>query len=273
LEPVVRSFIEQELGRAFPPVCAVKTTAPIFRASLDGLAISPEDGRPTVLEIKTLGAKAFAAAKKGIVPSHYLNQLQHNMLVVDAEEAIFAACPSLPAPDEALPITYFTVKADHAWREDYLDRATAFWRSILDNNPPPMTKPGFTELRDPDAVAAAMAYAKAALAMKEATAAKEKAEAQLMAVLPADESKVVIADTLAVSRYTVKGRVNNNHPDLAKRIAEALKGVDLELYRGRPTEAKRITLLGLDDFGDEPSIDGENDKGTQGRKKKGGAAR
>lgn len=83
LEPVARAAYERHTGTTVTPLVAVSSVMPIVRASFDGY--NGFDAIP--VEIKCPGDTAHALALKGIVPPEYVDQLQMQMYVAEAEYA------------------------------------------------------------------------------------------------------------------------------------------------------------------------------------------
>jgi putative phage-type endonuclease len=80
LEPQIRAHCEK-IFEPFAPVCLQNHRYPWLIASLDGLNFDADLG----LEIKCPNKKFHTQALDGILPHHYVPQLQHT----------FATCPSL----------------------------------------------------------------------------------------------------------------------------------------------------------------------------------
>lgn len=81
LEGKARAMYELISMEDMPPAVAVHPKYEIMRASLDGLR---SDGKK-ILEIKCPGAESHEKAKQGIVPDHYMIQIQHQLAVTGAD--------------------------------------------------------------------------------------------------------------------------------------------------------------------------------------------
>lgn len=82
LEPLARVKYMELTGIRVRPVCVVHKEHEWLRASLDGLSYPP--GPFTVLEIKCPSNFTHETALSGSVPSHYIAQCQHELLVTGA---------------------------------------------------------------------------------------------------------------------------------------------------------------------------------------------
>lgn len=81
LEGKARALYELISMEDMPPALAVHPTFDFMRASLDGYR---SDGKK-ILEIKCPGAESHEKAKQGIVPDHYMIQIQHQLAVTGAD--------------------------------------------------------------------------------------------------------------------------------------------------------------------------------------------
>jgi putative phage-type endonuclease len=77
LEPIARSYAENEFHTLFIPQVHVNPLYNWMYASLDGISL---DGK-ILLEIKCTNKKNHELAKKGKIPEYYKPQLQHQMAV------------------------------------------------------------------------------------------------------------------------------------------------------------------------------------------------
>jgi putative phage-type endonuclease len=85
-EPEARQMFELATDIKMSPVCAMSSEYNFIRASLDGM----NDEKNLVLEIKCPSALGIhMKTMKGIVPSYYYPQLQHQLFVTKAKLACF----------------------------------------------------------------------------------------------------------------------------------------------------------------------------------------
>jgi len=76
LEPEARALYEKNTNKSMRPICIQSNDQSWLIASLDGIS----NDYKTLVEIKC-GESAYRQATRGIVPSYYLGQLQHQLMV------------------------------------------------------------------------------------------------------------------------------------------------------------------------------------------------
>src|SRR5277367_4327685 len=85
LEPVIRERFINKYGLNMTPIVLESSEYDFLGASLDGLS----DCGKYVLEIKTGGHNLYKMAQDGVVPQYYLDQIQHQLLVTEAEKCFY----------------------------------------------------------------------------------------------------------------------------------------------------------------------------------------
>jgi len=85
-EPIIREYVESILGETLEPMVGCMDTDERFRASFDGVSM---DGK-TILECKYSTNTYDKVEKKGVPPKHYYLQIQHQLMVSEAERCVFA---------------------------------------------------------------------------------------------------------------------------------------------------------------------------------------
>src|ERR1019366_8351611 len=167
----------------------------------------------------------WQAVEVGDVPGHYSAQLQHQLMVSGAMLAhlwVFDGARGLLRTIERDESAMATIRS--AW-----DGFSGF----LETDSPPPLLPADTVLRDDAAwAAAARAYARAKQATLVADEGLERAREALVAL--AGHAREEGAG-VAVTRYWRCGSVDY------KRVVE-LRGVDLEVYRGKGREEVRVSI-------------------------------
>jgi putative phage-type endonuclease len=83
-EPARQKFIEKT-GIKVTPKIKVHPKHNWMMASLDGMS---DDGK-TIVEIKCAGRKDHSLAEEGIIPEHYVPQIQHQMEVCGVDKAFY----------------------------------------------------------------------------------------------------------------------------------------------------------------------------------------
>lgn len=154
LEPHARAAYEARQRCSAPPACVEHSDYPWARVSLDGLCSDHAVVNPRrwELELKCPNWETHAAALEGIVPDHFLVQIQWQLLVCGLDACDYAsfnpgqrftpagfsmtgdewmdANPKTrpPMPPEWLAVV--PVAADPARQAEILEAAAAFWFEI-----------------------------------------------------------------------------------------------------------------------------------------------
>lgn len=131
LEGKARAMYELISMEDMPPRLAVHPKFDFLRASLDGL--SP-DGKK-ILEIKCPGAESHEKAKAGIVPDHYMIQIQHQLAVTGADSCDYF---SYSYKDGSYALV--EVLPDLEMQGKIVFMTQEFWlNNVLKDVPPPLT--------------------------------------------------------------------------------------------------------------------------------------
>ncbi len=222
LEPEARSAYELETGHVMQPLVMQDGN---YSASLDGITLQGD----LIVEIKVpmrgANSSLWQAVEVGDVPGHYGAQLQHQLMVSGATLAHLWVC------DGARGLLR-VIERDESTMVTIRDAWDGFSRFLATDTPPPLL-PADTVLRDDAAWAeAARAYANAKRAALVADEALEGARQALVALAghPREEGAGV-----AVTRFWKAGSVDY------KKVVE-LRGVDLEVYRGKGREEVRVSV-------------------------------
>jgi putative phage-type endonuclease len=222
LEPEARSAYELETGHVMQPLVMQDGD---YSASLDGITLQGD----LIVEIKVpmrgASSSLWQAVEASGVPGHYGAQIQHQLMVSGATAAhlwVFDGARGLLR----------TIERDESAMATIRDAWDGFSRFLATDSPPPLL-PADTVLRE-DAVwsEAARTYARAKQAALAAEEALERAREALvaLAVHPREEGAGV-----AVTRYWKAGSVDY------KKVVE-LRGIDLEVYRGKGREEVRVSI-------------------------------
>jgi putative phage-type endonuclease len=222
MEPVARAAYEAQTGNIMQPL--VMQDGP-YSASLDGLDL---DGQ-LLVEIKCpykgQDSALWKEAAIGQVPEHYRLQVQHQLMVSGAAMAhfwVFDGQQGLLIP----------VERDQA----AMDRIRQGWdafQTYLDTDTPPPLTDADTVIREDGA------WSAAARAFSEAKAAADSADAVLalareVLVGLARHPKETGAG-ITVTRFWKTGNV-------VYKDIPALKGVDLNKFRGKAREEVRVSV-------------------------------
>ncbi len=163
LEPVALAMLNEKLGIEFKPCVVESTEHHHLGASLDGgyfpaegtLYISPSNDDlddlidvlctgsklPSyIAEIKCGGEKSHSMTKHGVIPDHYLLQIQCQLLVTGADLCFFA---NYFDGD----IAVVEVRPDEAMQAEIIEATREFWQRVQDLDPP---EPKYVEREDQD---------------------------------------------------------------------------------------------------------------------------
>jgi putative phage-type endonuclease len=126
LEPLARKRFEAKMGILFPPLSAEHDQHPFIRASFDGYC----ETLNAILEIKCPGKADHSKALAGGVPSKYVPQIQHQLLVSGALKCYYFSFDGMDS--EAL----IEVKPDPAYINDLKNKLIHFWNLVELQLPP-----------------------------------------------------------------------------------------------------------------------------------------
>jgi putative phage-type endonuclease len=220
-EPAARAAYEAQTGNVMQPL--VLQDGP-YSASLDGITLDQD----LILEVKcpVRGSRSdlWQDVAAGQVPGHYLIQVQHQMMVAGAVKAhlwVFDGVRGLLHTIERDELAMERIREGWDQFQGYLER----------DSPPPLTDADTVLRTDAGWGQAAQAFAEA----------KKAAEAADEALVAARDSLVALAvhpreqgSGITVTRYWKAGNVDY------KKVPE-LRGVNLDLYRGKAREEVRVT--------------------------------
>lgn len=128
MEPVAKKMYEEYSGDILNPTCIENKDNPWIGASLDGLDITGKTG----VEIKVLqGPKSQEKALEGIVPDHYYDQIQWQLIAGEGLEYI-VYCPFLyDKASDSIQMVEPTKIYPNPERQKFLLEAVASFRNKL----------------------------------------------------------------------------------------------------------------------------------------------
>jgi putative phage-type endonuclease len=221
LEPAARAAYEARTGLVMQPLVLLDGE---YSASLDGVTL----GGDRVLEIKCpfkgRDSTLWKCVEAGRLPEHYQWQVQHQLLVTQADIAdvfIFDGTEGIVFP--VAPDTSCWPRIHAAWDE--------FARYIAEAQAPPLTDRDTRIRDDAEWLNAAAAYLELRTAYEELSAKCDDAKALLAGL--ASHAKEQGGGVL-VTRLWKKGTIDY------KQVPE-FQTLDLERYRGAPRQEVRIT--------------------------------
>lgn len=221
LEPVARAIAEDMLGHRFTPVVVESIVRPFLMVSLDGLS---EDGK-NALEIKCPNEEYHKLAAKGVVPEEYTWQLYH----------IFNVMPDL---DRIMYLSYHSsghvmvdFKRDTVKQKLLLDAQVKFMECMNTFTPPELCDKDYRSREDSIWKELVGQVTDAQEMVKGWTDELEKRRLRLI-----EESGQSNTTGAGVRLTKVMRRGSIDYAAIPE-----LLGVNLDLYRKRPSESWRIT--------------------------------
>ena len=125
LEPQARKAYCAIVGEEYSPICIESSTIPWVAASLDGIDLFHTCG----VEIKCpMSEKSHALAMAGIVPDHYYDQIQWQLLASDGQLTQIDYFSFAPQFGEAAPIPVFP-NAER--QKELLEAAERFRQAVM----------------------------------------------------------------------------------------------------------------------------------------------
>lgn len=215
MEPLARAAFEEEHGIDVFPQIVYHKEHDFLMASLDGLSLD----KKTAVEIKCPGPKSHKQALDGIVPPHYMPQLQHQL-----------ACIGLPmlyyySFDGEKGVT-IEVQRDDEYIEQMIEEEEKFWECVRTRTPPPFLDKDYAIKESATWCAYAHRVAEIDDQMARLKEEKESIKKALLADCGGRSSR---CGALTLRKTFPQGRVDYN------AIPE-LEGVDLEPYRKQAKE-------------------------------------
>ncbi len=129
LEPTARALSSELLDIDFRPVVMESTKYPWLAASLDGLGWCKNQ---YILEIKCPGMEKHIEAISGIIPEHYIDQIQTQLLVSEAEICYYCTY----FPDYLQALTVIEVYPDLEKQAEIIAKGQEFYINMCTMNPP-----------------------------------------------------------------------------------------------------------------------------------------
>lgn len=221
MEPIARARYELKSGLEFPEKLFIHPELDFIRASLDGFN---EETR-TALEIKCPGKEDHETAKSGQVPKKYYGQVQHLILASQATRCDYYSYKD----GEGVCIS---VAPDPKHLEDYIIKAKNFWDLVQSRTPPELSEKDFKIGKDPELLKAVADWRLSKLNADIAITHEETEKKRMLSFVTHARMKI---GEVTIQKTNRVGSVNY------KSIPE-LKGVDLEKFRGKPSESWRCTI-------------------------------
>lgn len=219
-EPAARAAFEQESGLIMQPLVMIDGE---YSASLDGITLSGD----TIVEIKCpykgQTSELWQTVHAGSVPQHYMLQVQHQLMVSNAQ------CAYLWVYDGSVGIGLIIEPDELAFAQ--IIAGWDIFQTFLDTDtPPPMTDQDTLTRSDALWQQAAAEYLSCKAASDVALVKTDEAKAKLVTLTAHSRES---GFGVSVTRFWKQGNVDY------KKVPE-LQAVDLELYRGKMREEVRV---------------------------------
>lgn len=221
--------MEEEARQAFISLVGVDVKPKVcfddvhlfMMASLDGVS---EDGKIAV-EIKCPGAVDHKTALLGDIPEKYKPQLQHQLYVTGLP------CMYYFSYRPGQPEVCIVVSRNDYYIETLIEKEKEFYRCMIEFDPPALVDRDYQDLsEDKEFLRYSLIYIDSVKARKEAEESEVWAKKKMIEKAPGNAKN----NFVKITKYHRKGAVQYDK-------IEALKGIDLELYRKPLIESYRIT--------------------------------
>lgn len=233
LEPIARDAYISITGAFVEPRRLLHPEISFMLANMDG--ITPCGSK--AVEIKNPGEADHAIAKEGKIPDKYYPQLQHQLEIMHLLFGVKSMDYfSYRNGDSAL----IEVKWDEKYTKKLCSESKKFWKYIETLTPPPMTDKDYTKRNDDDWSIKSLIWSEKKEILQKAQeivdrAKQEEEEAKEQLILCSNGISS-FGSGVKLVKGSRKGLVNY-------KIIPELKGVDLDLYRGKTTETWTISKV------------------------------
>lgn len=222
-EQYARFTFEEDFGKSFPPKVFVSDEYPWMMASVDGIS---EDG--DILEIKCPGySEDHHLALEGIVPAHYMPQLQHQMIVCGVTSMWYYSFSTFNGRGKKI-----RVEIDLEMCEQIKLKTKRFHENMLNFEMPDFTNKDFLHIDDVNWESHARILADIKRQKKELEEQEEIIKKNIIELAGGRSTKGSMLNLMKCYR---KGSIDYSS------IPE-LENVDLEKYRKNSTEYFRFDI-------------------------------
>lgn len=217
-EPVARALLEEQLQMKFEPT---RWEHPVHKHRMCNDDGFNKDFR-ALIEIKVMGRENHENAKNGIVPEHYMCQLQYNMSLADALIGYFVSYRV-----ETKELVWVTVHPNPEYQQKIFEAVDNFWLNhVIPMVPPPLPEEAFVSCIDPEFEFLSDKYKKLKTEIKMLQDELDAVETGLQSFL--GSAGAIRQNGIIIQRIVRTGSVEY------QKIPE-LQGVDLNKYRKPPT--------------------------------------
>jgi putative phage-type endonuclease len=216
LEPIARQRYEEMTGNVVEPCVLVHPKHDWMIASLDGMSM---DNRRFV-EIKCVSENSHEIARQGDIPKHYYCQLQHQLAVAGLDSCHYFSFNGT----EGVIVECFR---DDDFINEMIEKEKEF-HLCIENLKPPSEK--YIERTDKEFENIVKQYLDTSAQIKWLSEQQENLRDKLIELTGGENCK---GFGLKILKVVAKGMIKY------KSIPE-LSGLDLDKYRGKPTETWKI---------------------------------
>jgi putative phage-type endonuclease len=221
MEPVARAFYEAYTGNVVQPAFLVHPKHEWLHGSLDGLSFDGD----LATEIKCPGRSVHEEAKEGHVPARYWPQIQHYLMISGASVLDYWSFDGVEG-------VLIPVEPDKNYQEELFERELAFWRRIIEREPPePAAYQGRFDYHDGERLALAEDYVRLSA---EAARVERELERVRRRLTSACEGAVNDVGPLTITRC--RGRTTID------QAALECDGIDLDRYRKQGEDYWKIEM-------------------------------
>lgn len=230
LEPAARSAFERMTGISVMPKVVVHPERSWQMASLDGITF---DGS-TIVEIKCPNAETHALAKRRLIPTHYLTQIQHQYAVVPgATRAIYFSFDG----EEGVIVE---IQKDSGIIEELLEKEEAFYKCMQELQPPKMSEKDYEMRDDLEWKLVAEEWIQMHNSLKDIEKKEEELRTKLISI---SGDRNAVGGGIKMTKFPNKGRIDYD-------AIPQIKGLNLDQYRKPACQKWRISACKQKDIGD-----------------------
>jgi putative phage-type endonuclease len=219
MEEEARQVFNRETGLTMLPKVAFSDIHSFMMASLDGY----DSISNTALEIKCPGRIDHQKAMDGVIPSKYMPQLQHQMIVMNLEMIYYFSYDRNSSK-------IIEVERDDSFCKSLISEEQKFWQCVLDFEPPEYLKNDYMVREDKEWKNLALSWKDVQQQIKSLEEKSSHLREQLISMAGNNN---VMGSGIRLCKQTRKGTVNYG------AIPELI-GVDLNQYRKPPINVWKL---------------------------------
>lgn len=218
-EEAGREWVKKHLNLDLLPLVLVSNETPELLASLDGM----DESRGVIFEAKYMGTDNLKRVEAGLIPPHHICQVQAQLAVSGADEAIYFAM------DSQGNAVHQRIKPDQDYGRDIAEAAIRFMAQVARGDAPEASERDFFSPQDPR-------FSELSRLYNQMNAIKAQYDALEETILGeyGSHKRIKVGD-VQITKYLAKGTV-----DYAK--IPQLKGIDLDKYRKPTQERVKVTI-------------------------------